>query len=225
MHTLQVYIAVFLAQVLEAILDDDQDMQDMYLARRAEMADMIAPDPDNPPDDSTDPALALLPSVSSSSFAETALTQALQNVASSQEQQPASPQYLVSKHAGQSWLNQRSDQDQRQDVEDEVSPRASRHPLEMAVPDQASFFSLDRVYPVPLQVHACNYGTDNNEHISACLLPFLQSVLMLPQAISGSHLTSLQMVPFTELSTQQWTPGLCRLQQRITLQTYFRWCL
>lgn len=128
---------------MEAILDDDQDMQDMYLARRAEMADMIAPDPDNPPDDLTDPALALLPSVSSSSFAETALTQALQNVASTQEQQPASPQNLVSNHAGQSWLNQRSDQDQRQDVEDESSPQDSRHPLEMAVPDQASFLSWD----------------------------------------------------------------------------------
>ncbi|DBB07428.1 TPA: hypothetical protein ACH3X3_008910 [Trebouxia sp. C0006] len=133
-----------LTEVLEAILDDDQDMQDMYLARRAEMADMIAPDPDNPPDDLTDPALALLPSVSSSSFAETALTQALQNVASTQEQQPASPQNLVSNHAGQSWLNQRSDQDQRQDVEDESSPQDSRHPLEMAVPDQSDVSEDDR---------------------------------------------------------------------------------
>lgn len=123
----------------------------MYLARRAEMADMIAPDPDNLPDESMDPALALLPSVSSSSFAETALTQALQNVASTQEQQPGSPQHLVSKHAGQSWLNQRSDQDQRQAVEDESSPQDSRHPLEMAVSDQASFLSVRYI-----KVHMCN---------------------------------------------------------------------
>jgi len=153
-------------------------MQDMYLARRAEMADMIAPDPDNPPDDSTDPALALLPSVFSSSIAETALTQALQHVASSQEQQPASPQYLVSKHAGQSWLNQRSDQDQRQDVEDESSPRDSQHPLEMAVPDQASFLSLD--YMGPLQVHTCMYGT--HMHVwdtHACMGQITMSIYML----------------------------------------------
>jgi len=193
---------LFLVQVLEAILDDDQDMQDMYLARRAEMADMIAPDPDNPPDDSIDPALALLPSVSSSSFAETALTQALQNVASTQEQQPDSPQYLVSKHAGQSWLNQRSDQDQRQDVEDESSPRDSRHPLEMAVPDQASFLSLDYMahcrFTHACVSNTCMYGTDNIEHISACLLPFLQSILMLSQALSGSHLTYHQKLPFPE---------------------------
>lgn len=182
MHTLWVYIAVFLAQVLEAILDDDQDMQDMYLARRAEMADMIAPDPDNPPDDSTDPALALLPSVFSSSIAETALTQALQHVASSQEQQPASPQYLVSKHAGQSWLNQRSDQDQQQDVEDELSPWASQHPLEMAVPDQASFLSLEYIKAHCRFTHATMGQTTMRIYLLV-FLPFLQSILTLSQAI------------------------------------------
>ena len=161
----------FPVQVLEAILDDDQDMQDMYLARRAEMADMIAPDPDNPPDDLTDPALALLPSVSSSSFAETALTQALQNVASTQEQQSSSPQYLVSQHAGQSWLNQRADQDQRQDVEDKSSPWDSRHPLEMAVPDQASLLSLD------CSKADCSFTHTSMRRItmSICLLAFYHS--------------------------------------------------
>ena len=126
---------LFGVQVLEAILDDDQDMQDMYLARRAAMAEMIAPDPD----DSADPALALLPSVSVSSVAETALTQALQTVASAQTVSPDSPQYLVSKHAGQSWFNQRPAQDQGQDQEDESSVDTMQHPVEMAVPDQASF--------------------------------------------------------------------------------------
>ena len=107
----------------------------MYLARRAAMAEMIAPGPD----DSSDPALALLPSVSVSSVAETALTQALQTVASAQAPSPDSPQYLVSKHAGQSWFNQRPAQDQGQDQEDESSLDIMQHPLEMAVPDQASF--------------------------------------------------------------------------------------
>lgn len=117
-----------LPQVLEAILDDDQDMQDMYLARRADMAQMIAPDPDVPADESTDPALALLPSVSSSSFAETALSQALQTVASTQEQLqeqlPGSRQ-----HPGHTRGNQHQ-MDESLDL--------SQYPLEMAVPDQAS---------------------------------------------------------------------------------------
>ena len=74
-------------QVLEAILDDDQDMQDMYLARRAEMAEMIAPNlimtqpPPNAP-------LAFLPSVSTSGRAENALSEALQSVAESQHSRP-----------------------------------------------------------------------------------------------------------------------------------------
>ena len=196
MHTLWICITVFPVQVLEAILDDDQDMQDMYLARRAEMADMIAPDPDNPPDNSADPALALLPSGSSSSFAETALTQALQNVASTQEQQPASPQYLVSKHAGQSWHSQRADQEQRQDLEDGLSPRASRHPLDMAVPDQASFLSLDHIKAHCRFTHA-TMGQITMRMYLLPFLPFLQSVLTLSKQY-GSHLTHLQTVPFPE---------------------------
>lgn len=71
-------------QVLEAILDDDQDMQDMYLARRAEMAEMIAPNLDmtQPPPNAP---LAFLPSVSTSGRAENALSEALQSVAASQD--------------------------------------------------------------------------------------------------------------------------------------------
>jgi len=127
--------------VLEAILDDDQDMQDMYLARRAEMEKMIAPDSDNPLDDSADPALALLPTESSSSFAETALSQALQTVASSQGQSPGSPQHSVSKHAGQAWLGRRQSKDQKQDPGDDPQDESlgiTQRPLEMAVPDQAN---------------------------------------------------------------------------------------
>ena len=78
--------SLHLVQVLEAILDDDQDMQDMYLARRAEMAQMIAPNLDatQPPPDAP---LAFLPSVSASGRAETALSEALHSVAESRHGQ------------------------------------------------------------------------------------------------------------------------------------------
>lgn len=76
------------AQVLEAILDDDQDMQDMYLARRAEMAEAIAPalDGSKPPPGAP---LAFLPSISTSGRAESALAQALHNVAESEHSNQA----------------------------------------------------------------------------------------------------------------------------------------
>ena len=80
-------VATHSLQVLEAILDDDQDMQDMYLARRAEMAEMIAPNLEmtQPPPNAP---LAFLPSVSTSGRAENALSEALQSVAASQHSSP-----------------------------------------------------------------------------------------------------------------------------------------
>ena len=126
-----------LPQVLEAILDDDQDMQDMYLARRAELAKMISPDPPHDPDDPAVPDLALLPSVSSSSFAEIALTQALQTVASTQGQLPDRAGYPDQLQDDQSWLLQGGpyDQGQGQGAQSQQTPPV---PLDMAVPDQAS---------------------------------------------------------------------------------------
>ena len=123
-------------QVLEAVLDDDQDMQDMYLARRAEMAQIIAPDPDgpadHPSDDPANPSLANLPSISSSSIAEATLSQALQSVAATQELS-SSLQESAQDTEGRSnggasisrWRGQESD-------------TLTQHPLGMAVPDQAS---------------------------------------------------------------------------------------
>lgn len=123
--------AVDLQQVLEAILDDDQDMQDMYLARRAEMAEMIAPDPDKPPDDPALPGLANLPSISSSSVAEATLAQALQSVAASQ----AAPAQEAARHVVHGSNEEAgSRQWQRQES---GSQGLRQHPLERAQPDQA----------------------------------------------------------------------------------------
>ena len=122
--------------MLEAILDDDQDMQDMYLARRAEMAQMIAPDSDQLSDDPANPGFANLPSISSSSVAEASLTQALQSLAASQQApaQEAAQEaaHNVTRRSGEEigshqWHRQESG-----------SYGLSQHPLEMALPDQAS---------------------------------------------------------------------------------------
>ena len=109
-------------------------MQDMYLARRAEMADIIAPDADQPPDDPANPGLANLPSISSSSVAEAALSQALQSVAATQEASAstsqAAAQQTGSRRSAEGRISQRQSWDDRSDL--------TQHPLEMAVPDQAS---------------------------------------------------------------------------------------
>ena len=118
--------------MLETILDDDQDMQDMYLARRAEMAQVIAPDPDNPADDPANLSLANLPSISSSGVAETTLSQALQSVAATQEassSSQAAAQQAAHNSGGQTGMSHQQD---HEDV------NLTRYPLEMAVPDQAS---------------------------------------------------------------------------------------
>ena len=132
-----------LRQVLETILDDDQDMQDMYLARRAEMAQMIAPDPDHPPDDPANSGLANLPSISSSSVAEAALAEALQSVAATQTTPAQEAAQEASQEAAHNVVRRSNEeaaphQWQRQNS---GSHGLSQHPLEMAVPDQASFES------------------------------------------------------------------------------------
>ena len=76
---------MIMLQVLEAMLDDDQDMQDMYLARRAEMAQLIAPGPPSPRSPPPTGPLALLPTMSATSTAEKALALALQTVAADQD--------------------------------------------------------------------------------------------------------------------------------------------
>lgn len=138
-------------QVLEAILDDDQDMQDMYLARRAEMADMIAPDSDHPPDDPADPGRVNLLSMSSSGVAQATLAQALQSVAASQELPQEALQEAVqeaAQEAAQAAANnvvQRSSQERvshQWQWQGNGSRWLSEHPLEMAVPDQASLPQL-----------------------------------------------------------------------------------
>ena len=137
--------------MLEAILDDDQDMQDMYLARRAEMAEMIAPDPAHPPDDPADPSHGNLPSMASSGVAQATLAQALQSVAASQEvpqdpvQEAVQEAAQVAAQEAADNVVQRSSQEggvhhwQRQES---GSHWLSEHPLEMAVPDQASLLML-----------------------------------------------------------------------------------
>ena len=131
-------------QVLEALLDDDQDMQDMYLARRAEMAQMIAPDPDRPPDDPANLDLANLPSISSSSMAEATLAQALQSVAASQQASTQEAAGAAAQEAAQEAAQnvmRRSREEiasQQWRRQESGSYRLSQHPLEMAMPDQAS---------------------------------------------------------------------------------------
>ena len=147
--------------MLEAILDDDQDMQDMYLARRAEMAQLTAPDPDHPPDDPANPGLANLPSISSSSVAEATLAQALQSVAATQ----TAPAQAAAQEAAQEAAHnvvQRSNEEaashqwQRQES---GSRGLSQHPLEMAVPDQASFEScLAAVMLICMWAYMINHG-------------------------------------------------------------------
>lgn len=134
---------VDLQQVLEAILDDDQDMQDMYLARRAEMAEMIAPDPDKPPDDPAHPGLANLPSISSSSAAEATLAQALQSVAASQEAPAQEAAEAAAQAAAQEAARHvlpRSNEEARSHQwhrQESGSQGVRQPPLEMGVPDQA----------------------------------------------------------------------------------------
>ena len=132
-------------------------MQDMYLARRAEMAKMIAPAPDNPQGVAPESPLALLPAVSSSSFAETALTQALQTVATNQEQPTLSSQSQslqtvktsqeqlihgqgLDQQGSAAWQysGQRRSRGSRQDEEEQIT----QHPLQLAVPDQASLLHI-----------------------------------------------------------------------------------
>lgn len=148
-------------QVLEAILDDDQDMQDMYLARRAEMAEMIAPDPDYPPDDPADPGLANLPSMSSSGVAQATLAQALQSVAASQEVPQEAVQEAM-QHAAQEGVQEAADREMQKSSQEggvhqwqrqgSGSRWLSEHPLEMAVPDQASLLvCLAGIMPPGLQ--------------------------------------------------------------------------
>ena len=130
--------------MLEAILDDDQDMQDMYLARRAEIAQMIAPDPDKPPDaDPAHPGLTNLPSISSSSAAEATLAQALQSVAASQEapaQEAAQGASQEAAHEAAQNVVRRSNEEvgsHQWHRQESGSQGVRQSPLEMAVPDQA----------------------------------------------------------------------------------------
>lgn len=142
-------------QVLEAILDDDQDMQDMYLARRAEMAQMIAPDPDHPPDDPADSGLANLPSISSSGAAEATLAQALQSVAASQrapaeeaareasQEAPQEAAHEAAQEAAHNVVRRNNEEagSHQWKRQGSGSHGLSQHPLEMAVPDHASLDS------------------------------------------------------------------------------------
>ena len=130
--------------MLETILDDDQDMQDMYLARRAEMAQVIAPESDSPVDDPANPSLANLPSISSSSIAEAALSQALQSVAATQDASSSSQeaaQQAVHRSSGQAGMSHWQERD---------DAALTQYPLEMAVPDQAS---LNQALPMALPGH------------------------------------------------------------------------
>ena len=115
----------------------------MYLARRAEMAQMIAPDPDKPPDDPAHPGLANLPSISSSSAAAATLAQALQSVAASQAAPAQEAAHGASQEAAQAAARnvvRRSNEEvgshqwQRQES---GSQGVRQRPLGMAVPDQA----------------------------------------------------------------------------------------
>ena len=88
----------------------------MYLARRADMAKMIAPDPETIQGAPPDSPMALLPAdpVLSSSLAEVALTQALQMVATDQQHALPSSRFADPK-ASQSPRHRRS-LGSRQDV-------------------------------------------------------------------------------------------------------------
>ena len=116
---------------------------------------MIAPDPDNPQGVPPESPLALLPAVSSSSFAETALTQALQTVATSQEQpnlssqsqslQTVSQEQLIhgqglDQQGSAAW--QYSEQRHSRGSRQEEEERITQHPLQLAVPDQASLLHM-----------------------------------------------------------------------------------
>ena len=135
-------------QVLEAILDDDQDMQDMYLARRAEMAQMIASDPDLAPDDPANLGLANLPSISSYGMAEATLAQALQSVAASQGAPTQEVAGAAAEEAAQAAAQNvicRSGEEigsHQWRPQESSSLGRSQHPLEMAMPNQASLLAI-----------------------------------------------------------------------------------